>query len=83
MDQEKPNKEPSEEVISMDELTEILAEATGVTPLEILQGAEEMEIAPPEQATVIKEYSKKTAHMMWKYRNQYPSLTYNIDKRCE
>jgi len=37
----------------IDELTEILAE--GVTPEEIEQGAEELDLAPPEEATVLKE----------------------------
>jgi hypothetical protein len=39
----------------IDELTEILAEAEGVTPEEIEQGAEELDLAPPEEATVLKE----------------------------
>jgi len=55
MGHEHPREEPSEEVISIDELTEILAEAEGVTPEEIEQGAEELDLAPPEEATVLDE----------------------------
>ena len=55
MSHEHPREEPSEEVISIDELTEILAEAEGVTPEEIEQGAEELDLAPPEEATVLDE----------------------------
>jgi len=55
MSKEQTREDPSEEVISMDELTEILAEAEGVTPEEIEQGAEELDLAPPEEATVLNE----------------------------
>jgi hypothetical protein len=43
------------EVLSMEELDEVLAEATGTTAEEIRKGAEEMYLAPPEEATVIDE----------------------------
>ena len=55
MSKEQSREDPSEEVISMDELTEILAEAEGVTPEEIKQGAEELDLAPPEEATVLNQ----------------------------
>ena len=55
MSKEQTREDPSEEVISMDELTEILAEAEGVTPEEIEQGAEELDLAPPEEATLLNE----------------------------
>jgi len=55
MSKEQTQEDPSEEVISMDELTEILAEAEGVTPEEIEHGAEELDLAPPEEATVLNE----------------------------
>lgn len=48
-------KEPSEEVISDEELTELLADATGTTPEEIEEGAEAMDWPPPEEATVLDE----------------------------
>jgi hypothetical protein len=52
MTQESP---ADDEVLSMEELDEVLAEATGTTAEEIRKGAEEMYIAPPEEATVIDE----------------------------
>ena len=55
MSKEESREGSSEEVISMDELTEILAEAEGVTPEEIEQGAEELDLAPPEEATVLNK----------------------------
>jgi hypothetical protein len=45
----------NDEVLSIEELDEVLAEATGTTAEEIRQGAEEMYISPPEEATVIDE----------------------------
>ncbi|WP_199693888.1 hypothetical protein [Halococcus sp. IIIV-5B] len=42
-----------EESISSEELSEVLAEATGATPEEIDRGAEEFEIAPTEEAAII------------------------------
>ena len=47
--------EPAEEILSMDELTEVLADATGETPEEIERGAEAIDFIPPEEATVIDE----------------------------
>jgi len=41
-----------DDVLSPEELSEALAEATGTTAEEIEQGAAEMEIAPPDEATV-------------------------------
>lgn len=55
MSQEQPREDASEEVISMDELTKVLADATGETPEEIEQGAEAIDFIPPEEATVIDE----------------------------
>lgn len=53
MDEEQPFEDV--EVISMEELDELLAEATGSTPEEIRQGAEEIDFAPPWEATIIDE----------------------------
>lgn len=44
-----------ENTVSQEELTEILAEATGVSAEEIERGADEIDIAPPEQADVVNE----------------------------
>jgi hypothetical protein len=55
MSHEQPREDLSEELISMDELTEILAEATGETPEEIERGAEEMDFIPPEEAPVLNK----------------------------
>ena len=55
MSQEQAREDASEEVISMDELTEVLADATGETPEEIERGAEEIDFLPPEEATVLNE----------------------------
>lgn len=41
------------DVLTDEELTEVLADATDTTPEEIERGAEEIEIAPPEEATVV------------------------------
>ncbi|WP_239640301.1 hypothetical protein [Halorubrum distributum] len=41
------------DIISDEELTALLAEAEGRTPEEIERGAAEIEIAPPEEATVV------------------------------
>ena len=43
------------DIISDEELTELLAEAEGRTPEEVERGAAEIEIAPPEEATVVDE----------------------------
>ncbi len=40
------------DVVSDEELTELLADAEGATPEEIERGAAGLEIAPPEEATV-------------------------------
>ena len=43
------------DIVSDEELTGLLAEAEGRTPEEIERGATEIEIAPPEEATVVDE----------------------------
>lgn len=53
MSREQPHEDPAEEVISMDELTEVLADATGETPEEIERGAEAIDFIPPEEAPVV------------------------------
>lgn len=45
-------EDTADEPISPEELTELLAEATGVTSEEIEQG---VEIGPPDEATVVDE----------------------------
>jgi len=55
MSHEQPAEERSEEILSDDELTEVLADATGTTPEEIEEGAEAMDWPAPEEATVIDE----------------------------
>lgn len=50
MSREAPSED---EVLSPEELSEVLAEATGTTPEEIERGAEEFEIASPEEATIV------------------------------
>ncbi|WP_241983212.1 hypothetical protein [Halorubrum sp. GN11GM_10-3_MGM] len=48
------HKTPADsDTISDEELTELLAEAEGTTPEEIERGAAELDIAPPEEATVV------------------------------
>ena len=48
------SREPSDaDMISDEGLTELLADAEGTTPEEIERGAAELEIAPPEEATVV------------------------------
>lgn len=42
-----------DEVLSPEELSEVLATATGATPEEIEQGAEDLALAPPDEATVV------------------------------
>lgn len=49
------DEQGDEVIISIDELTEVLAEATGTTPEEIEQQAEDVDIAPPEEATRIRK----------------------------
>ena len=41
-----------DDVLSPEELSEVLAEATGTTAEELERGAADMEIAPPAEATV-------------------------------
>ena len=43
------------ETTSLEELTELLADAEGTTPEAIERGAEDLEIASPEDATVLDE----------------------------
>ena len=42
-------------IISDEDLTELLADAEGTTPEKIERGAAEIEIASPEEATVVDE----------------------------
>lgn len=52
------SREPAPEdadILSPAELSEVLAEATDTTPEEIERGADEFEIAPPSEATVVDE----------------------------
>ncbi|WP_281195746.1 hypothetical protein [Halorubrum sp. F4] len=46
---------PAEDALTLEELSEELANATGTTIEEIERGAEELEIAPPSEATVVDE----------------------------
>lgn len=46
---------PVEDALTLEELSEVLAEATGTTPEEIEQGAEELDLAPPDEAVVVDE----------------------------
>ncbi|MEF8802291.1 MAG: hypothetical protein V5A56_14885 [Halolamina sp.] len=46
---------PVEDALTPEELSKLLAEATGTTPEVIERGAAELEIAPPEKATVVGE----------------------------
>ena len=41
------------DMVSDEELTKLLADAEGTTPEEIERGAAELDIAPPEEATVV------------------------------
>jgi len=43
------------DMVSDEELTALLADAEGTTPEEIERGAAKLEIAPPEEATVVDE----------------------------
>jgi hypothetical protein len=49
-----PDPDP-ENALSPDEVSQVLAEATGSTVEEIEQGAEELEIEPPDEAAVVDE----------------------------
>lgn len=44
-----------EDWLTLEELTELLAEVTDASVEEIEQASEELEIAPPEEATVVGE----------------------------
>jgi hypothetical protein len=43
------------DMVSLDDLTELLAEAEGTTPEEIERAADEFDIAPPWQGTLVEE----------------------------
>jgi antitoxin component of MazEF toxin-antitoxin module len=43
------------DMVSDEEFTELLADVEGTTPEEIERGAVELDIAPPEEATVVDE----------------------------
>lgn len=45
----------AEDALTLEELSEELADATETTTEEIERGAEELEIAPPGEATVVDE----------------------------
>jgi hypothetical protein len=53
MSSESTEDEP--EILSLEELSEVLAEAEGTTAEEIERGARDIEIAPPSEATVVDE----------------------------
>jgi hypothetical protein len=44
-----------EEALTLEELDELLAEATGSTPEAIRRGAEEIDLAPPWEAEIADE----------------------------
>lgn len=46
---------PAEDALTLEELSEVLAETTGRTAEEVERGAAEMEFAPPEEATVVDD----------------------------
>lgn len=46
---------PVEDALMPEELSELLAEATGTTPEAIERGTAALEIAPPEEAIVVDE----------------------------
>lgn len=57
--EEHMNQKSSEkEFVTVDELTELLAEAEDTTPEAIERGAEEFDIPPPEEATVIEGFDE-------------------------
>jgi len=53
MSRESPAGEDEADILSPEELTELLADATDTTPEDIDRGAAELEIAPPGEATVV------------------------------
>jgi len=44
---------PDGNMVSDEELTELLADAEGTTPEVVEQGASQIDISPPEEATVV------------------------------
>jgi hypothetical protein len=51
------HESPAEEdILTIEELTELLAEVTDTTPEEIERGAAEIDIAPPEEGEVVKTF---------------------------
>lgn len=46
---------PTEDALTLDELSDTLADATGTTREEIERGSDDLEIAPPTEATVDDE----------------------------
>ena len=46
---------PEEDVVSLEELTELLAEATDTSPEEVERQAAEMEFPPPHEAAVVDD----------------------------
>jgi len=46
---------PVEDALTLEELSEFLAEVEGTTPEAIERGAAALEIAPPEEAIVVDE----------------------------
>lgn len=55
LEESMSQESPVENALSLDELTEELAEAEGTTVEEIERSADDLEIAPPEEATVVDE----------------------------
>jgi hypothetical protein len=55
VEEDMSREAPAEdEVLTPEELSEVLADATGTDPEEIERGAAELEIAPPEEADVVE-----------------------------
>jgi hypothetical protein len=51
------HESPAEEdILTIEELTELLAEVTDTTPEEIERGAAEIDIAPPEEGEVVRTF---------------------------
>jgi hypothetical protein len=46
---------PAEDALTLEELSDALADATGSTREEIERGSDELEIAPPSEASVVDE----------------------------
>jgi hypothetical protein len=49
------SQESPADALTLEELSEVLAEATGTTAEEIERGAAEMDLAPPEGAVVLDD----------------------------